>query len=113
MIPIFLISDQCLLWSARLFLTLLWEVQRLTSPGNHWLCSLSATLQLCCYTRFIASSLGLLPWADTVYCPAWGSTVAGNYFCARFSSLCARGKLWGCSGSFDQTAELWDWPPFK
>lgn len=33
MIPIFLISDQCLLWSARLFLTLLWEVQDLLALG--------------------------------------------------------------------------------
>lgn len=76
MSPIFLIGACCEV--PEVFLVLLWEVQRLTSPGNHCLCSASATLQLYCYTRFVTWSLRLLPWTYTGYCPAWGSTVTGS-----------------------------------
>lgn len=56
---------------------LLCEVQRFPSLGNHCLCSASATLQLYLYIGFIASSLGLLLWADAACCPAQGSTMLG------------------------------------
>lgn len=56
--------------------------------------SASATLELHLYTRFITSPLGLLPWADAVCCPAWGSTVPGCHPCTRMLPLCA-GAAWG------------------